>query len=62
MRCNYKNSLQVCRGGDDIEARFLVTVFYKDGTLDKLFLCTECTKYVTSDARRYRYEWEAMAL
>lgn len=60
MRCDYKNSLQVCRG--DAVATFMVTVFYKDNSLDKLFLCTECTKYVTADARRCGYEWEVIAL
>lgn len=61
MRCDYKNSLQVCQG-DDSEAGFLVTVSYKNGTFDKLFLCTECTKYVTRDARRCGFEWEAESL
>jgi dissimilatory sulfite reductase (desulfoviridin) alpha/beta subunit len=57
MKCDYKNSLQACKG--DAIAIFMVTV--KD-TDDKPFLCTECTKYVTADARRCGYEWEVLAL
>ena len=61
MRCDYKNSLQVCRGADE-KAEFTVKVVYKDGSADTLFLCIECTKYVLADARRCRYEWEVTAL
>ena len=60
MKCNYKNSLQVCRG--DGQAHFHVTVFYKNGERDDLMLCVECTKYVTSDAREHGHEWEVMIL
>lgn len=60
MKCDYKNSLQVCRG--DAVAGFHVTVFYTNGERDDLALCTECTKYVTADARRCGYEWEVASL
>jgi len=60
MKCDYKNSLQVCRG--DAIGEFHVTVLYKNGGRDDLVLCIECTKYVIADASKYRHEWEVLAL
>ena len=60
MKCDYKNSLQVCRG--DAKVTYHVTVFYGNQKQEDLNLCTECTKFVTADARQSGYEWEAKAL
>ena len=56
MKCDYKNSLQVCRG--DSDARYHVTVFYTDNTKEQLVLCLDCTQYVVSDASHIGLEWE----
>ena len=56
MKCDYKNSLQVCRG--DANARYHVTVFYADNSKEQLVLCLGCTLYVVSDARYNGLEWE----
>lgn len=62
MKCDYKNSLQVCRGDANAEAKFKVTLFYHREETDVLFLCVDCTKYVTVDASKYDYEWEVLSL
>ena len=60
MKCDYKDSLQVCRG--DAVVGYRVTVFYKDGTREELKLCSECMLYVTQDARKNGLEWEVAKL
>ena len=50
MKCDYVNSLQVCRGNGI--ARCSVTVFYDEKDFDMLNLCNECSKYVLQDAER----------
>lgn len=60
MKCDYKNSLQVCRG--DAVATYHVTVFYRNGTREELNLCPDCTLYVASDVERHGLEWEVASL
>ena len=60
MKCDYKDSLQTCRG--DAIATYHITVFYKDGTREDLNLCIGCIFWIKEDARKCGFEWELTQL
>jgi len=53
MKCDYKNSLQVCRG--DGKATQNVIVVYNPVADERLALCNDCTDYVGLDAKKSGY-------
>ena len=61
MKCEYKDTLQVCRG--DGVAVYAVKVFYKDDNGEELLhLCKACMQYVTEDALMFGHTFGVIKL
>ena len=53
VKCNYKDSLQVCRGDGKVQDQIVVD--YGHEHYDILYLCTACADYVCQDGARLGY-------
>ena len=53
MKCEFKNTLQVCLGNGKVSHEVLVV--YPDNTSDKFYLCRKCTDEIVIRANRYGY-------
>jgi hypothetical protein len=60
MKCDYKNSLQVCMG--DAKAVKELTITYPDGGIDVLRLCKTCAEDVYFKARESNCDVEERIL